>query len=165
MLSLLKIIHTNYFAFISDVEPARQVEVVFATIDDSEIADEEYMVLRMVMVHALTRNGRRSFKKRKKQRFATMKVEKNGKVMQAEITSAGESRFLEANADKDRKVPPGSSGPFVGIEVPVMRNGKVTSNSVTESSSCYSMSSITTSHSGSTDTLSASRSYCARDLV
>ena len=47
MLSLWKIIHTNYFAFISDVEPVRQVEAVFATIDDSEIADEEYKVVRM----------------------------------------------------------------------------------------------------------------------
>ena len=81
---------------ISALEPAPQVESVFARFDandDSKIANEEYMVLRMVMVHALTRNGRRSFKKRKKQQFATMKVEKNGKVMQAEITSPANLGF------------------------------------------------------------------------
>ncbi len=109
MMQRMRNIDTNNDGVIGDDEAASQVESVFAAMDgddDGSITADEYMSIRMGGGPGYNEARQAQMQARKKERFATMDPDKDGKVTQAEFIAAGKTRFAEADTDKDGKVTP-----------------------------------------------------------
>ncbi|MFO1034942.1 MAG: EF-hand domain-containing protein, partial [Hyphomicrobiales bacterium] len=88
---------------------ASRVEGVFMAMDadnSGDITEAEFMEVRMGPGEGRNPERMAMMQERKKERFAEMDADKDGKVSKEQFLAAGKARFAAADTDKDGKVSP-----------------------------------------------------------